>query len=124
MFHGGLSPTERDRMMKDFRDGKHSVLVATNVLARGLDVPLVNFVVNYDVPLDSGRKPDSKEFIHRVGRAGRLDRKGIAIAFTSSSQSRSDLGSIISKFPELDVMELHASDDESFLNAIQSLKDN
>jgi superfamily II DNA/RNA helicase len=82
--HGGKLGSERDTIIEDFREKKFTFLVTTAVVGRGLDVPQVNFVVNLDLPRVNGREhgaPDSREFIHRIGRAGRVDRKGIAIAF-------------------------------------------
>lgn len=59
--HGDKSQTERDSVLKDFRNGKTTILVATDVAARGLDVENVNFVVNYDYP------NTSEDYIHRIG---------------------------------------------------------
>ena len=71
--HGGLNQTQRDRVMKRFRDGTADLLIATDVAARGLDVEHVSHVVNYDIP----QTPES--YVHRIGRTGRAGREGTAI---------------------------------------------
>ncbi len=73
--HGDLRQAERDRVMRDFRSGKLEWLVATNVAARGLDIPDIAHVVNYDVP------QNAEEYIHRVGRTARAGKEGSAITF-------------------------------------------
>jgi len=71
--HGDLSQTQRDRVMKRFREGKAELLVATDVAARGLDIENVTHVINYDIPQD----PES--YVHRIGRTGRAGKKGQAV---------------------------------------------
>ena len=71
--HSELSQEEREGVMKAFRDGTSRVLIATDVLSRGIDVQQVNLVINYDLPRDLA------SYIHRVGRSGRFGRKGSAI---------------------------------------------
>ena len=71
--HSELSQEEREGVMKTFRSGQTRVLIATDVLARGIDVQQVNMVINYDLPRDLA------SYIHRVGRSGRFGRKGTAI---------------------------------------------
>lgn len=66
---------EREEALRDFRSGRSRVLVATSVAARGLDIPKVKHVVNYDLP--SG----IDEYVHRIGRTGRIGNKGMATAF-------------------------------------------
>ncbi len=73
--HGGLNQRERDRVMKAFRAGEIRVLIATNVAARGLDIPDVTHVVNYDLP------QNTEEYVHRTGRTGRAGRAGMAVTF-------------------------------------------
>ena len=73
--HGDLRQGERDRVMRDFRSGKLEWLVATNVAARGLDIPDIAHVVNYDVP------QNAEEYIHRVGRTARAGKEGSAVTF-------------------------------------------
>lgn len=71
--HGDLSQAMRDRAMQRFRSGRVDVLVATDVAARGLDIPQVSHVVNYDIPSD----PES--YVHRIGRTGRAGSRGTAL---------------------------------------------
>ena len=80
--HGGLSQEQRDRIMGRFRAGELDVLVATDVAARGLDIPHVSHVVNYDVPSN----PDA--YIHRIGRTGRAGREGVAITVVEPREHR------------------------------------
>jgi len=82
LLHGAdMTVEERDKVMADFKSGKTTVLISTNVLARGIDVLQVTLVVNYDIPLTGDNKPDPTTYIHRIGRSGRFGRKGVAINF-------------------------------------------
>lgn len=80
--HGDLSQSQRDRVMRKFRDGKLEILVATDVAARGLDIDHVTHVINYDIPQD----PES--YVHRIGRTGRAGKKGVAITFIEPREFR------------------------------------
>ena len=73
--HGDLSQKDRNRIMQSFRDGKVSVLVATDVAARGIDVSDVDAVINYDVP------SDNEHYTHRIGRTGRAKKEGVSYLF-------------------------------------------
>jgi len=73
--HSGMSQVERDKIMTSFRTGESRVLVATDVIARGIDVQQVSIVINYDMP------KYCETYVHRIGRSGRYGRKGIAINF-------------------------------------------
>lgn len=72
--HGKMTPLERTEVVKDFRNGKTRILITTDLLARGIDIPQVNLVINYDLP------PNKETYIHRIGRCGRFGKKGVAIA--------------------------------------------
>jgi ATP-dependent RNA helicase DDX19/DBP5 len=72
--HGDLLPEERDRVMDEFRKGTAKVLIATNVLSRGIDVLQVSLVINFDLPTDEMRGPDLETYLHRIGRTGRFGR--------------------------------------------------
>lgn len=76
--HGDLRQNRRDRVIRDFRAGKTRILVATDVAARGLDVPHVAHVINYDLP----QSPE--DFIHRIGRTGRNGAEGFSLSFISN----------------------------------------
>ncbi len=78
---GNLSQNARERVMADFRSGAVSILVATNVAARGLDVSGIEQVINYELPDTAGL------FTHRVGRTGRMGREGEAITFVTPEDS-------------------------------------
>ncbi|PJZ48975.1 DEAD/DEAH box helicase [Leptospira saintgironsiae] len=76
--HGDLSQNQRNKVMSGFRSGLVTVLVATDVAGRGIDVSDVEAVVNYDIPRDS------EDYVHRIGRTGRAGRKGLALSFVSN----------------------------------------
>ena len=78
--HGDRSQGQRSRALKNFRDGRVGVLVATDVLARGIDVSDVDHVINYDVPMDP------EDYIHRIGRTGRAGEAGFAITFVTRDE--------------------------------------
>lgn len=96
--HGDISQNQRERTLSGFRDGRFSVLVATDVAARGLDVPNVDLVIHYELP------NSSEIFVHRSGRTGRAGKKGSAILMYSSQQWRDVKGyerEVGCKFSEL-----------------------
>ncbi|WP_170514861.1 DEAD/DEAH box helicase [Ruegeria atlantica] len=78
--HGNKSQGQRDRAIKAFRAGEINVLVATDVAARGIDIPGVAYVINYDLP----EVPDN--YVHRIGRTARAGREGEAIAFCAPDE--------------------------------------
>lgn len=73
--HGDKSQPEREWVLKEFRSGKAPILLATDVASRGLDIPDINFVVNYDYP------NSAEDYIHRIGRTARAERTGTAYTF-------------------------------------------
>ena len=75
--HGGLVQSERNAAMRSFHAGELKVLVATNLAARGLDIPQISHVVNYDMP------QNLEEYVHRIGRTARMGRDGTAITFVT-----------------------------------------
>ena len=77
--HGNRNQNQRERALKEFRDGRVDVLVATDVLARGIDVSEVRYVVNFDVP------GDPEDYIHRIGRTGRAGETGWALTFVTEN---------------------------------------
>ncbi|EAU45553.1 DEAD/DEAH box helicase [Salipiger bermudensis] len=93
--HGNKSQGQRDRAIKAFRDGDINVLVATDVAARGIDIPGVAYVVNYDLP----EVPDN--YVHRIGRTARAGREGEAIAFCAPDEA--DLLRQIQKLMKIDI---------------------
>merc|ERR1712003_175287 len=76
----------RDRIMSEFRSGVTKVLISTDVLARGIDVPAVTLVVNYDLPVQHHGQhgtPSYETYMHRIGRTGRFGLKGVAVNFVA-----------------------------------------
>ena len=92
--HGDMTQSQRDAVMGRFRATHLRVLVATNVAARGLDIPAVSHVINYDVP------SNVEEYVHRIGRTARMGRPGTAITFVSEWD-----------FPMLDTIQAHVGDE-------------
>ena len=101
---GALQGAERDVIIDDFRHGRAKVLIATNVLARGIDVQTVSLVVNYvssmsimirlldaylkkDLPLDARGQVDPETYLHRIGRTGRFGRVGVSISLIHNRRS-------------------------------------
>jgi len=80
--HGDMDQAQRDVIMKEFRSGSSRVLIATDLLARGIDVQQVSLVINYDLPANR------ENYIHRIGRGGRFGRKGVAINFVTAEDVR------------------------------------
>lgn len=98
VLHGGVTPEERDATMQAFRNGESTVLITTNVLARGVDVDNVCMVVNYDIPVDKDGNPDHETYLHRIGRTGRFGRKGTAINLVGDEQALTVLANIEEHF--------------------------
>ncbi len=78
VIHGGMEQAKRIRVLKDFSDGRISVIVCTDVAARGLDISGVSHVYNYDLP------KDARDYIHRVGRTARAGESGLAVNIVAS----------------------------------------
>ena len=79
--HGGRSQGQRNSALREFREGRARILVATDVASRGIDVPEIGFVINYDLP----EVPE--DYIHRIGRTGRAGRNGKALALVSREEA-------------------------------------
>ncbi|KAF9134833.1 translation initiation factor eIF4A [Mortierella sp. 14UC] len=80
--HGEMEQAKREAIMQEFRSGSSRVLIATDLLARGIDVQHVSLVINYDLP------NDKENYIHRIGRGGRFGRKGVSINFVTNDDTR------------------------------------
>jgi ATP-dependent RNA helicase DeaD len=78
--HGDLAQNVRDRVMGKFREGKISVLVATDVVGRGIDVSGISHIINYDIP------EFCDDYVHRVGRTGRMGREGVAFTLVTPEE--------------------------------------
>lgn len=98
--HADLPQSDRDTIMKEFRSGSSRILIATDLLARGIDVQQVSLVINYDLPANK------ENYIHRIGRGGRFGRKGVAINFVTDR----DVGMMreIEKFYSTQIEEMPA----------------
>jgi len=84
--HGDLSQAKREQVMKDFRNVKFPILIATDVAARGLDIDGISHVFNYDIPADA------ESYVHRIGRTGRAGLEGFAITlYTSDDRQTLDM---------------------------------
>ncbi|MQM04608.1 hypothetical protein Taro_037411 [Colocasia esculenta] len=104
--HSGMSQEERLTRYKGFKEGHKRILVATDLVGRGIDIERVNIVINYDMP-------DSADtYLHRVGRAGRFGTKGLAITFVSSGSDSDVLNQVQERF-EVDIKELPEQIDTS-----------
>src|SRR5690242_13319502 len=80
--HGEITQAQRERALERFRAGRTQVLVATDVAARGLDIPEVSHIINYDLPLDA------ESYVHRIGRTGRAGRAGQALTLVTPRERR------------------------------------
>lgn len=88
--HGDMNQSARDRVMKRFRAGELQLLVATDVVGRGIDVSNISHIINFDIP------EVSEDYVHRVGRTGRMGREGVAFSFVTPYQ-KSELAKIEEK---------------------------
>ncbi|XP_006658271.2 DEAD-box ATP-dependent RNA helicase 53 [Oryza brachyantha] len=99
--HGDISQNQRERTLSGFRDGRFNILVATDVAARGLDIPNVDLVIHYEIP------NTSELFVHRSGRTARAGKKGSAILIYTSDQARAvrviehDIGCRFTELPKI-----------------------
>ncbi|KAH9386823.1 ATP-dependent RNA helicase DDX19/DBP5 [Nematocida major] len=94
LLHGQLTKEQRDSVIEQFKKGAVKVLVTTNVLSRGLDVPQLNLAVNYDIPRTQTGAVDIETYVHRIGRTGRFNRAGVSITFVGGERDRMDLHTI------------------------------
>ena len=91
--HSGLDQQQREQTIRDFKNKKIRILVATDILSRGIDIKGIEIVINYEVP------HDAEDYVHRIGRTARADRTGEAITFINSKQVKNfmDIESLIGK---------------------------
>ncbi len=78
--HSDLEQSQRDEIMHEFRNGRINILVATDIVARGIDIDDIRLVINYDVP------HDSEDYVHRIGRTARANNDGCAVTFVSETE--------------------------------------
>jgi superfamily II DNA/RNA helicase len=100
-----MNQQERNKVLNEFRKGSIRILLATDIIARGIDVQQVSTVINFDLPLKK------EVYIHRIGRSGRYGRKGLAINFVTIhdfnylKQIESFYGTLIEPFPDPENMD-------------------
>lgn len=90
--HGGMETAQREQTMDNFRRGHIRILLSTDLTGRGIDIPGISLVVNYDIPHDAA------QYLHRIGRSGRYGKKGNAITLISSKRDEDMLKSIEKEF--------------------------
>lgn len=114
--HGNRSQNQRERALLGFRTGEIDILVATDVLSRGIDVPEVAYVVNFDVP------GDAEDYIHRIGRTGRAGQTGWALTFVTEEDyldlrdAEALMGRVIPEFPRIEELDAGPEWDRNFMD--------
>lgn len=110
--HGEKDQTDREQVMKSFRKGTCKILIATDLSARGIDIPDVTHVINYDLP----EKPEN--YVHRIGRTGRGFNKGIAVSFCSREEKvlLDEIQTLLTK--KIDVLQVSKSDYQTITEPI------
>jgi ATP-dependent RNA helicase RhlE len=86
VIHSNKAHNTRLNAVKQFEDGTHRILIATDIIARGMDISDVTHVINFDLPEEPG------DYIHRIGRTGRIDKDGIAISFINKAEQVYQIG--------------------------------
>jgi len=120
--HGRMEDKSRDKVIDDFRAGTTRFLITTNVLARGVDVPAVTLVIQFDMPTKKGGGPDPECYLHRVGRTGRFGRPGCALNLIESKEQLKIMKQIEIYFSRADLIkeipkETDAEEWENYLKA-------
>lgn len=109
--HGDKKQDDRSGVMKKFKEGRYRIMIATDISARGIDVPDVDYVINYDLP----DKPEN--YVHRVGRTGRGINLGEAISFCSKDEKEllEDIQQLINK--DIEVIKLYKKDYDEIVSS-------
>lgn len=104
VIHSNMTQNDRNNVVKEFRDGKTRLLLTTDLLSRGIDIPQVTMVINYDLP------PNKETYVHRIGRCGRFDKKGVAITMVKMTDP-SDVKTFnkMKHFYKIDIKEMPES---------------
>ncbi|KAL4560445.1 hypothetical protein LXL04_032596 [Taraxacum kok-saghyz] len=118
---GALTQEDRDKIVKEFKDGLTTVLISTDVLARGFDQKQVNLVVNYDIPVrhDYPSEPDNEVYLHRIGRAGRFGRKGAVFNLLCGDRDKMVMEKIERHFNHYVTEVASWTDDQQFEDALK-----
>jgi len=117
---GDMQMADRDRVVREFREGATKILISTDVLSRGFDVSQVTLVVNYDAPVERDqRTPNYETYLHRIGRSGRFGRRGAA--FNLVVQGGGDAGVVdaISRYFARDIPDVPWDDEEAFIGVLR-----
>lgn len=110
---GGMDQEKRIAVYKEFKEGKKRILVATDLVGRGIDIEKVNIVINYDMPeTDEIHGDGTDTYLHRVGRAGRFGTKGLAITFVANQKDSDVLSSVQDRF-DVEITKLPENIDRS-----------
>ncbi|KAF6778705.1 hypothetical protein AHF37_01962 [Paragonimus kellicotti] len=83
---GELDVKDREAVIEKFRSAQYRVLITTNVCARGLDIPQVNLIINWNMPLTCSGSADCETYLHRIGRSGRFGKNGVAVNFITDEE--------------------------------------
>lgn len=115
--HSSMKQDERIAVYREFKEGRKRILVATDLVGRGIDIERVNIVINYDMPETDERHGNGADtYLHRVGRAGRFGTKGLAITFVASKQDSEVLNQVQERF-DVDIKPLpDAIDASAYMN--------
>ncbi len=109
--HGDVKQSIREKSMQRYRSGKLSVLIATDVASRGIDVDDVDCVINFDIP------EENEYYIHRIGRTGRAQRKGVSYAIVGSFPEKAKLDEI-AKYSNFTIHPMILNDDGTMTEEI------
>ena len=101
--HSDLEQSQRDQIMHEFKNGRINILVATDIVSRGIDIDDIRLVINYDVP------HDSEDYVHRIGRTARANNDGCAITFVSEKEQTNFKN--IEEFLEKDIYKIPVPED-------------
>mmetsp|Transcript_245 Transcript_245/g.1009 ORF Transcript_245/g.1009 Transcript_245/m.1009 type:complete len:445 (-) Transcript_245:478-1812(-) len=118
--HRGMSQEERLARYKSFKEGNKRILVATDLVARGIDIERVNIVINYDMPVEHSnpRAPNYETYLHRIGRSGRFGKKGAAFNLLLGPDERAVMDKIAEHFDH-PVPEVEFNDDDAFEHVLE-----
>ncbi|CAH8843468.1 unnamed protein product [Trichobilharzia szidati] len=83
---GDLDVSDREKVIEDFRSSRFRVLITTNICSRGLDIPQVNLIINWNMPTTRSGNADWETYLHRIGRSGRFGKEGVAVNFITSDE--------------------------------------
>lgn len=119
LISGDLTVEERNAVIQKFRDGEQRVLIATNVMARGIDVDAVSVVINYDLPVcHETHEVDYETYLHRIGRSGRFGKSGLAVNLVDDIRTLNMIAKLNKHFG-IEIKELNAGDVEELEKIVQ-----